>query len=137
MAMIGLFSLTCVLIALTILSGLGLFFRKISRELCAFWILGASKDSIVKMVRPFITLLIFIPILLGLLGGTGISLYLKYYGPQFMPDVFVERSLPISFELINYFLSFSIPFCIGILVAYPSWIWFQRNFDFLKSVKST
>jgi lipoprotein-releasing system permease protein len=111
--MVSLFICMSGLVALTIVSGVLIFFSKIKFDLVSFWILGYSKDKIKKLMIRFFNLGSLLTCILGVLFGTGLLLFLKYFSPDIMPEVFMERSLPVDFNWKYYILALIIPYSIS------------------------
>lgn len=136
--MIILFAAMTMLVSVTITSGLLIFFNKVQSDLTGLWILGMSKKSIFRHSAIFIHLLSFLTISLGLLSALGILKYLDLFAPELMPDIFVERSLPVKITLQGVCISFFIPYIISATFAHFSLKQFQKDEKaFLAHIRST
>jgi len=111
--MFFLFASMGVLISLSISSGLYLFFSKTQRDLFSFWILGLSKRQLNRSMKFFVYALSISSILLGLFLATLFLLSLRKWGGELMPEVFVDRKIPILFKYQSYLFAFFIPSLIS------------------------
>ncbi len=111
--MISLFVCMCFLVSLTIVSGNLIFFSRIRLDLISFWILGLSKKTITWLMIVYFQLKTIITCLLGLVAGGGILWWLKNYAPEIMPDVFLERSLPVEVESSHLLIAFCVPYLVS------------------------
>jgi lipoprotein-releasing system permease protein len=118
--MISLFICMSALVALTIVSAVLIFFNKIKVDLVSFWILGFSKKKIQKMMLLFTNLGSLLTCMAGLFVGTLVLLFLKHYSPNIMPDVFLERSLPVHFQWDYFLFALGIPYIISSVFCYIS-----------------
>lgn len=125
--MISLFTMMVILISLTIVSACSLFFNKIHLEMFVFWLLGQSNTKIKKSLFITFQCIIVGSIITGLLVGTLILLYLDIEGPTIMPDVFLERTIPVHFSINHYIYSFFIPYLMASLFVYWSLKDFFQN----------
>lgn len=117
---IGLFTMMSVLVSLTILSAYSLFLTKVQLEMFVFWLMGRSQRQIKNWMLIFSQSLALIAILMGVLLGLALLFYLKNYAPVIMPDVFVERSLPVSFQLRHFVYAILLPFMIASVFTFFS-----------------
>lgn len=118
--MISLFTMMVILISLTIISACSLFLNKIHLEMFVFWLLGQSNKKIQRSLFVTFQCIIIGSIVSGLLLGTVILLYLDVKGPLIMPDVFLERTIPVNFALKHYVYSLIIPYIMASLFVYWS-----------------
>lgn len=125
--MMFLFMSMSFLIAIAITTGLLIFYRKVRRDLASFWILGASQKQVERASFAFICFLSAVVCLLGILLSVGALLILEYYGHRIIPDLFVERSLPVQFKLTSFLLAFFIPYLISVIFSYLSFHLFRRE----------
>ena len=116
--MISLFAAMSLLVALSISSGFMIFFGKVKLDLLSFWILGFSKQKILKLFKVFLHLLSITAVFLGMLGGVGLLQLMEQYGGNIMPDIFIERGIPVHYTLKGVLLSFLIPYSISIIFSY-------------------
>lgn len=133
--MIFLFSAMTLLVSLSITTGLLIFFNKIKGDLAAMWILGRSESDMMTSARNFLLSINLLASMLGL--GIGLlALYLlKTYGTEIMPDVFVDRKIPVLITLRGILVSFLVPVSIGTLFSWWSLRQFKREVNFLSYVR--
>lgn len=125
--MLFLFIGMTMLVSLCITSGLLIFFDKIRNDLASFWILGASKRSLERAAFLFLNLITFCSVFLGL-GLGGIFLFLlDRYGVEVMPDIFVDRKIPIHVTASGVFISFVVPYAIALIFSLISLHQFKRE----------
>lgn len=133
--MVFLFIAMTFLVALTILSGLMIFFTKLRVDLSSFWIIGLSKRTLSKGALTFITSISIISILGGLLVGTLFLVLLDQYGMEILPEVFVDRKIPVLFSFKSYLISFGVPAIIALGFTIPSVKYFHKQSDLLELVR--
>lgn len=134
--MLMLFVAMSFLVALCITSGFMIFFDKIKSDLLSFWVLGLSKKEVFSLTYLFTHFLSILFCLLGL-GLGGLVLYLISSNQiNFMPDFFVERSIPVKVTLATVLKSFFIPYIIATLFAKSSFNLFKKeNSSFLNQIR--
>ena len=108
------------LVSLCISSGLLVFFGKIKNDLASFWILGATEANVKKSSGAFLILISFMSVLIGLLMGFVFLWAFDKIGPDIMPDIFVERKIPIYITMKGILISFFVPFGISMIFSYFS-----------------
>ncbi|RLA62588.1 MAG: hypothetical protein DRQ89_09165 [Epsilonproteobacteria bacterium] len=133
--MVFLFAAMTLLVSLCITSGLLIFFDKVKVDLASFWILGASKGQLGKASVIFIHALSFFSVLLGLLVGLIFLWAFDSYGGEVMPDIFIERKIPVRVTAKGLLVSFSIPYLISIIFSYFSLKQFKEERDLLEHVR--
>jgi len=134
--MVFLFAAMSLLVSLCISSGLLIFFNKIKTDLSSFWILGASHDKINRSTKYFLHLMSLLSILSGVVAGL-IFLYLfDHFAPEIMPDVFVDRKIPILITTKALLVSFFVPYLISFFFVKFALAQFKREHDFLSHVRS-
>lgn len=135
--MLFLFISMSLLVAIAITSGLLIFYGKIKRDLMSFWILGMSQQQLINLTFRFTLILSAVTSVIGV-GAGSLALYLlEKYGHQIMPDVFVERQLPVHFSLSSLIISLFIPFGISCLFSWFSFNQFRKeNQSFVSIVRS-
>jgi lipoprotein-releasing system permease protein len=116
--MLALFISMTLLVSICITTGYLVFFAKVRQDLMSFWILGLSRQEIEKMSFKFTQLLSFFTCTAGLLVGLVFLFLLDHYAPEIMPDIFVERTLPVDITITGLFLSFIIPYFISQLFSF-------------------
>jgi lipoprotein-releasing system permease protein len=135
--MISLFSIMSLLVSVCIISGYLIFFNKVKPDLMSFWILGYSRTKLDKLSRHFCHLLSFVACSAGLLLGLCFLFILDHYAPDMMPDVFVERRLPVNYSLQAIVISLGIPYLISWFFSAMSLKWSSENGQhFLKLLRS-
>lgn len=135
--MLFLFISMSLLVAIAITSGLLIFYSKIRRDLISFWILGMPQAKILNLCFRFTLILSGITCILGGIIGSAALLLLEKYGHDLMPDIFVERQLPVEFNFSNIGLSLVIPFGISLIFSYFSFAYFRKeNQSFVAIVRS-
>jgi len=134
--MVFLFAAMSLLVSLCISSGLLIFFNKIKNDLSSFWILGASLSQIDRATKIFLHLMSVISIASGVLFGIVFLLIFDQYAPEIMPDVFVDRKIPILITLKGLSISFLVPFLISSIFITFSLKQFQREHNLLDHVRS-
>jgi len=135
--MIILFVAMSLLVAICITSGFMIFFDKVKTDLISFWVIGMSKDSVMKLLFIFTQVLSLGFILLGLLIGFGVLKAIDSKSLGFMPDIFVEQNIPISVNFADILIAFFVPYIISTLFSYYSFVTFKsENTSFLKLIRS-
>lgn len=128
--MLFLFISMCFLVAMTITTGFIVFFNKIKIDLTSLWILGTPKVALRKLGFRFSRWLSFSACLIGVGIGTLILYILDRYPINFMPDIFLQQSLPVRFEVKFFLIAFFVPFGVSYLLT-----WYSQK-TFLKSEES-
>lgn len=134
--MLFLFISMSFLVAITITSGFMIFFDKVKVDLISFWILGQSQRKLMNL-SYFLTHLIGILFCLtGVLLGISFLMILQKNNLNFMPDFFVERSIPVKLNMNNILISFFVPYLIATIFSYFSFNFFKKeNKNFLKLIR--
>ena len=101
------------LIAICITSGFLIFFNKIKIDLSSFWILGMSKDQLSRLSYIFGQSITIIFSLLGLCLGLLFLYLLDSKLLVIMPDLFIERNIPVSLTISQIIISFFVPYVIS------------------------
>ncbi|MCO4795044.1 MAG: hypothetical protein KC493_15110 [Bacteriovoracaceae bacterium] len=134
--MVFLFVAMTMLVSLCITSGLLIFFDKIKVDLASFWILGSSK----KKLNNSSSLLLHLMSLFSVLGGLVFGLFFLYlldkYGVEVLPDVFVDRKIPIFITLKGVLVSFVVPYSISLIFSTFSLGQFKKENNFLDHVRT-
>lgn len=135
--MLFLFVSMSLLVAIAITSGLLIFYSKIRRDLMSFWILGMPQAKLVRLSYKFTLILSGTTVIIGGAFGLITLKLLEIYGHKIMPEVFVERELPIHLNLSHILLSLIIPFGISVIFSYFSFAHFRKeNQSFISIVRS-
>ncbi|CBW26642.1 putative membrane protein [Halobacteriovorax marinus SJ] len=136
--MLFLFSGMTLLVSLCITSGLMIFLGKVKGDLVSFWILGSSKNKLEIAMKIFLNLTTLSSIVSGL-GFALIFLWLiKIYAPNIMPDVFVDRQIPVYITLKGMLISFFVPYVISIAFSALAFFQFKKDestyLDYVRSI---
>lgn len=135
--MLFLFISMSLLVAIAITSGLLIFYSKIRRDLMSFWILGMGQKIILSLCFKFILMLSAITVFAGGTFGYITLKLLETYGHDLMPDIFVERQLPVQLNFSHIVVSLVIPFGISLIFSYFSFANFRKeNQSFVSIVRS-
>ncbi|MFA6238440.1 MAG: hypothetical protein WC635_13990 [Bacteriovorax sp.] len=134
--MIFLFAAMSLLVSLCISSGLLIFFNKVKTDLSSFWILGASYDQINRSTKYFLHLMSFLSILFGVLSGVVFLYFFDHFAPEIMPDVFVDRKIPILITAKGLAISFFVPYIISSVFVTYAISQFKREHNLLDHVRS-
>jgi lipoprotein-releasing system permease protein len=134
--MVFLFAAMSLLVSLCISSGLLIFFNKIKTDLASFWILGASFDKINRSTKYFLHLMSFVSIIAGVLFGLVFLWLFDHYAPEIMPDVFVDRKIPILITMKGLAVSFLVPYVISSIFVTFALLQFKREHNLLDHVRS-
>lgn len=134
--MIFLFVAMCFLIAIAISSGLLIFYHYTKREMITFWVLGQEEQKIKRATLLFSFFISLFSVCLGLILATGVLLILSFTSLSILPQIFVDRNIPVAFsgEIFGY--AFTIPLAISFLVNYLTLKNLLKKSDFLASLKS-
>lgn len=125
--MLALFASMALLVALAITTGLLLFFARIRPDLASFWIMGMSLQRLHHLCLGFIIQLSAVVCLVGVGVGSVFLWALAKFGHDLMPDVFVERSLPVQFSPVSLGLAFFVPFVIALIFSLWSFLQFRKE----------
>ncbi|QDK41658.1 hypothetical protein DOM21_09375 [Bacteriovorax stolpii] len=134
--MIFLFAAMSLLVSLCITSGLLIFFNKIKSDLASFWILGASFSKIDRATKYFLHLMSILSIGTGVGCGLIFLWLFNHYAPEIMPDVFVDRKIPILITGKGLLISFLVPYAISSVFSIFALNQFKREHDLLDHVRS-
>lgn len=135
--MLFLFISMSLLVAIAITSGLMIFYSKIKRDLMSFWILGMGQKKLLALCFKFTLILSGVTVVVGGIFGTVVLKLLERYGHDLMPDIFVERSLPVQLNFSSIVISLLIPFGISLVFSWFSFAYFRKeNQSFVNIVRS-
>ncbi len=135
--MLFLFISMSLLVAIAITSGLLIFYSKIRRDLMSFWILGMGQKKIIQLCFKFTLILSAATCISGGIFGYVTLKILENYGHEIMPDIFVERQLPVQLNISSIVLSLLIPFGISLVFSWFSFAHFRKeNQSFVSIVRS-
>ena len=125
--MIFLFSCMTLLVSMSITSGFLIFFNKVRTDFITFWVLGSSKKSINKMSNLFLHLLSITVTSFGIFCAFIFLTLLDQYGGDIMPDVFVDRKIPVLISMRGLLFSFLVPYLIAVVFGHISMKIFARD----------
>jgi lipoprotein-releasing system permease protein len=135
--MIFLFIIMTFLVAICITSGQVIYYDSQKIDYIGLWILGKSLKDLMKMAERLMHLISLFSIALGLVLGTLLLFFIDKYSALVMPAVFVERKIPVDFNVLSYCLSLLIPFGISWLFTKISLKAFKdQSKSFLNEVRS-
>lgn len=134
--MLFLFFGMTLLVSLCITSGLLLFFGKIKLDLTSFWILGFSGNQIKSLQAKLSYSLVITSVLTGLGLGLGFLALFDSFGGEILPDIFVDRKIPIAVTARGVLFSIFIPLTIGLVFARFSLAAGEREEDYLTLIRS-
>jgi lipoprotein-releasing system permease protein len=135
--MLFLFISMSLLVAIAITSGLLIFYSKIRRDLMSFWILGMAQRQLISLCFRFTLILSAVTVMIGGIFGYLTLKLLESFGHDIMPDIFVERELPVQLDFSHIVLSLFIPFGISLIFSYFSFAHFRKeNQSFVAIVRS-
>jgi lipoprotein-releasing system permease protein len=121
----------------TVVAGLLIFYSKIRKDLMSFWILGMSQKKLVSLCFKFTLILSGATVLIGGFFGYVALKILEKFGHQIMPDIFVERQLPVQLDFSHILTSLMIPFGISLVFSYFSFAHFRKeNQSFVSIVRT-
>lgn len=125
------------LVSVAITSGLLIFYSKIKKDLMSFWILGLTRKLIEKLCFKLTLMISGASVFFGGICGIGALKFIELYGHQVMPEVFLERQIPVALNLFQVLISLLIPFFISAIFSYFSFIHFRKeNQSFVSIVRS-
>lgn len=103
----------------------------------SFWILGMAQQTLIQLCFKFTLILSAITCALGGIFGYLTLVLLESFGHDLMPDIFVERQMPIELDFAHIVLSLVIPFGISLIFSYFSFAHFRKeNQSFVNVVRS-
>ena len=136
MVMVFLFIAMTLLVSLCITSGLLIFFEKVKIDLASFWILGTSRKNLERATSYFLFFVCNLSIVFGILMALVFLHYFDKYGVEILPDVFVDRKIPIYITNKGILISFAVPTIISTLFTYITLKQFKRDESYLNHVRS-
>jgi lipoprotein-releasing system permease protein len=126
--MLFLFVAMTLLISVAIGTGFHLYFEKMKLNLTGLWLMGTSMKDIFKQANIFLHLLAILTSTLGLFLGFILLQIIKVYGKNVMPDVFVERHIPVYLSWKSAMISWGIPYLISFLFSYSALKYFRKSY---------
>jgi lipoprotein-releasing system permease protein len=134
--MLMLFVAMSFLVALCITSGFMIFFDKVKVDLLSFWVIGLSRKQIFRLTYLFTHFISFIFSFAGIMLGLGFLYLLSNNQINFMPDFFVERSIPVKITIPSILKAFFIPYIIATFFSRSSFKLFKKeNSSFLNQIR--
>ncbi len=134
--MLSLFIAMTLLVSLSIISGLMIFYDKVKLDISSFWILGAARRQLEKSTFTFFNLMALLSVSAGLGLGLLFLWGLDHYAFEIMPDIFVDRKIPIFVTSKGIILSLAIPYCISVFFIFVAIQQFDKDKSFLDHVRS-
>jgi len=134
--MIFLFIAMTILVSLCITSGLMIFFGKIKIDMASFWILGMSKKELNKHIFYITNILSLISVLLGILIGLIFLISFDKFGPEILPDIFIERKIPVKISFSSIIVAMIIPYSISLLFSSFSVAQFKKEENYLEQIRT-
>lgn len=134
--MVFLFVAMSGMVSLSITSGLMIFFDKVKLDLASFWILGAPKQKLGFAFTVFLNFLGGFSSLLGIILALVFLYLFDRFGGNIMPEVFVERKIPVFVTPKGIAISFGVPYIISMLFSYLSLIQFKKDQNLLDNVRA-
>lgn len=131
-----LFSGMCFLVCLSISSAILVFIRKVNVDLTTLWVLGTSKRGIYQSSYLSIIGICVFSIILGVILGSCLLLFIQHFSGEIMPDIFVERKIPIKFNFSMYLVSIFVPSFLSVIFVTLGLSSFKNDMDYLKNVRS-
>ena len=134
--MVFLFVSMSMLVSLCITSGLLIFFDKIKVDLASFWILGSSKAKLHTSSTILLHLMSFVSVFFGLAMGLVFLWLLDKYGVEILPDVFVDRKIPIYVTVKGVLIAFAVPYLISLAFSLFTLGQFKKETNFLDHIRT-
>lgn len=134
--MVFLFVAMNFLVSLCIISGLLIFFRKVRVDLSSFWILGSSKEKLEKASWWLVNFLSLGSVGSGIVFGLLFLILFERFGGDIMPDIFVDRKIPIHINAKGILVSFFIPYFISLFFSWLSIKQFKKDSQYLDIVRT-
>ena len=126
----------CFLVCLSISSAVLVFIKKVNKDLTAMWVLGTSKDKIYKTSKLTLLKICLGSIIFGVFIGTLVLVLLDNYSGEIMPEVFVERKIPVQYSLTMYLIAIVVPSLLSFIFIHFGLNEFKNETDYLKNVRS-
>jgi lipoprotein-releasing system permease protein len=134
--MLLLFVAMSFLVALCITSGFMIFFDKVKVDLLSFWVIGLSRKKVFQLTYLFTHFISFVFSFIGIALGLGFLYLLSSNQINFMPDFFVERSIPVKITTLGVVKAFFIPYLIATFFSRSSFKLFKKeNESFLSQIR--
>lgn len=134
--MTSLFIAMTLLVALSIVSGLMIFYDKVKMDMASFWIMGASRAKLERSSFLFFNFMSLFSVVFGLLLGLGFLWGISEFAVDIMPDIFVDRDIPVYITLKGVSISLLVPYIISIVFTKSVLKQFEKDQSFLDHVRS-
>lgn len=135
--MIFLFISMTFLVSIAITSGVLIFMEKVNKDIISMWILGSSPTSLKNSTRYFFFTLNFLCIVLGLVLGFAFLYFIKEYGQNIMPDVFIDRNIPVHITVKGVLVSGLGPLVISSFFSFFAFAQFKTDSQtFLEKIRT-
>lgn len=134
--MVFLFIAMNLLVSLCIISGLLIFLRKVRVDLSSFWILGTSREKLEKASWWLVNILSLGSVGSGIVVGLLFLILFEQFGGDIMPDIFVDRKIPIHINAQGILVSFFIPYFISLFFSWLSIKQFKKDSQYLDIVRT-
>ncbi len=134
--MTSLFIAMTFLVALSIVSGLLIFYDKVKMDMSSFWIMGASREKLERSSFLFFNLMSLFAVLFGLGAGLLFLWGVSTYAVDIMPDIFVDRDIPVFITAKGILVSVLVPYIISLLFTKLVLNQFDKDQTFLDHVRS-
>lgn len=134
--MVFLFIAMTILVSICIVSGLMILLDKIKIDLASFWILGVSKQRLDKSFGLFLNVITIVVVLLGLGSAFLFLNLLDTHGTEIMPEIFVDRKIPIFITLKGIIVSFCVPYFISLVVYWYILKQFKQENSHLENIRT-
>ena len=133
--MVFLFSAMSLLVSLCVTGGLMVFFGRMRAELAGFWILGASGAALARAGDLFLLAVGSASAGAGLALGAAFLALFGSLAPEVLPDVFVDRRIPVEMTPRGALVSFLVPFGVSFLVGRRALARLRRGGDRLAALR--
>ncbi|MCK5882384.1 MAG: hypothetical protein KAG61_01750 [Bacteriovoracaceae bacterium] len=134
--MTSLFIGMTLLVALSIVSGLMIFYDKVKMDMASFWIMGASRAKLERSSFLFFNFMSIFAVSLGLLLGLSFLWGVSEFAVDIMPDIFVDRDIPVFITAKGIAISLLVPYIISIIFTRSVLAQFEKDKSFLDHVRS-
>ena len=124
------------LVGICITSGFLIFYNKVKIDLASFWLLGLSKEKLLKLIYTFGHLITLLFCVAGVVLGLVFLYLLDTNQFVIMPDNFIERNIPVKIESMHIIISLIVPYFVSAFFTHLSFKSFkQENFSFITQIR--
>ncbi len=134
--MLGLFLSVIFLVSISIISGQLLFWNKIKQDLVGMWLLGASSRQLFRAAFSSFFLLNLLATVMGLILSYGSLKLFALYGGNILPDIFIDRKIPVLIEPYSLLISFVLPTLIATFFCWYTLKILMKDTDFLELIRT-